>query len=838
MDKPNPIRAFIQHWSNASASERSNSQLFLIELCDILELPHPDPHLHSGYAFEFPVDQLQRDNTTTQGRIDLYKRGCFVLESKQFHAQQAEPTDLQLAAHDSGAILQEKKKSGPVRGTERWDDAMFKARGQAERYIRSLPASEPTPPFLIVIDVGDTFEIYADFTQAGKAYLPFPDPRSFRLRLADLEKDEVRERLRTIWTDPFSLDPSRVSSAVTREIAGHLAELAKSLEAAGHAPQKVAEFLTRCLFCMFAEDVHLLPERSFTELLQSIPPDGTGFEELLRTLFREMNTGTGKGISVVLRKKLLQFNGGLFADDTVLPVNGLQLGLLKSASVLNWRSVEPAIFGTLLERALNPHERHKLGAHYTPRAYVERLVLPAVIEPIRSEWENVRAAALTLARADKLKEARAEILQFHKRLCHVKVLDPACGSGNFLYVALEHFKRLEGEVLDVATGFGETFKLELTGEAVDPHQFLGIELNPRAASIAELVLWIGYLQWHFRTRGHQTMPAEPVLKRFRNIECRDAVLAYDEVKEVTEAMAAANPDLPGLPDEIRTQLRSRRGHETQTFGEGDQSLLTSAATITIWDRRSMKTDLVTGRDVPDETKRTTLLAYINPRPAEWPVADYIVGNPPFLGPARMREALGDGYAGTLRETYPEVPESADFVMYWWHKAAALTRTGAVKRFGFITTNSLRQTFNRRVVQFHLAGSSRGNEAQTSGKKGQSLLTSAATKLSLLFAISDHPWVDTEEGAAVRIAMTVGSAGEHVGELNEVVDEKPQEDGSAEVTFDTQDGKLQADLTCGADVAGVIELSANQGLANRGFCLFGSGFIVTHEKAMELGLEPV
>ncbi len=144
MDKSNQIRAFIQHWSNASASERSNSQLFLIELCDILELPHPDPHLHSGYAFEFPVDQLQRDHTTTQGRIDLYKRGCFVLESKQFHAQQAEPTDLQLAAVESGAILQEKKKSELVRGTERWDDAILAERRCATpsglmRFIGAVP---------------------------------------------------------------------------------------------------------------------------------------------------------------------------------------------------------------------------------------------------------------------------------------------------------------------------------------------------------------------------------------------------------------------------------------------------------------------------------------------------------------------------------------------------------------------------------------------------------------------------------------------------------------------------------------------------------------------------
>ena len=170
---------------------------------------------------------------------------------------------------------------------------------------------------------------------------------------------------------------------------------------------------------MFAEDVGLLPERSFTDLLNSLPADGSGFPELVEQLFREMNSGTGKGISIVLRKKLLQFNGGLFSDFTVLPVNGLQLGLLKEAAKQNWSRVEPAIFGTLLERALNPAERHKLGAHYTPRAYVERLVLPTVVEPLRAEWESVRAAAFTHARAGNLKAARDEVNAFHDKLCQV-----------------------------------------------------------------------------------------------------------------------------------------------------------------------------------------------------------------------------------------------------------------------------------------------------------------------------------------------------------------------------------------------------------------------------------
>jgi hypothetical protein len=212
-----------------------------------------------------------------------------------------------------------------------------------------------------------------------------------------------------------------------------------------------------------------------------------------------------------------------------------------------------------------------------------------------------------------------------------------------------------------------------------------------------------------------------------------------------------------------------------------------------------------------------LLTYANPRPAQWPQADFLVGNPPFIGTARMREDLGDGYAETLRATYLDVPESADFVLYWWHKAAELTRAGRAKRFGLITTNSLRQTFARRVVQAQL---------------------SAKPPLSLLFAIPDHPWVDTAEGAAVRIAMTVGTLGDHPGELLEVTDEEPQPDGSEKVSFKSHHGKISADLTVGADVSSTVSLKANEELSCPGVKLHGSGFIVTPDEARGLGLGKV
>jgi len=775
---PQLVEDFITHWSKAEASERANAQPFLIGLARILGVPEPSNSHADGYTFEFPVKIPTGPDTVTDGRIDLYRRASFVLEAKQFAALKEEPTELALALD----AMAGKRKAGPLRGSEAWDDAMWKARGQAERYARNLPADEPPAPFLLVVDVGHSIEVYADFTQAGRAYNHFPDPRNFRIRLADLRDEKVRARLRAIWLDPLSLDPAKVSAAVTREIAGYLALLAASLEKAGHAPKLTAEFLTRCLFCMFAEDVGLLPKEGFRGLLESLREHPEGFVPKLRQLFAEMQTGTD--FSVILNKKLLRFNGGLFAEASVLPLDGTQLGILIQASTMQWKDVEPAIFGTLLERALNPDERHQLGAHFTPRAYVERLVLPTVIEPLRAEWESVRAAAATHARRGDLKSARAEVNAFHDRLCAVTVLDPACGSGNFLYVALQHLKLLEGDVLDTAAQFGENFKLELETHTINPHQFLGIEKNERAASIAELVLWIGYLQWHFKIHGDR-QPEEPILRAFKNIEWRDAVLTWD-----------------GEPQPARDE----RGE-----------------IITVWDRRSMKTDLVTGRDVPDETKRVPLLTYPNARPAEWlteahPRVDYIVGNPPFIGNARMREDLGDGYAETLRATYPDIPENADFVMYWWHKAASLVGAGKVKRLGLITTNSLRQTFNRRVVQQHL------------------------DKLSLVFAIPDHPWVDAtaenEKKAAVRIAMTVAAAGTHSGELRIVTAEEPHDDGSSLVTFAAQPGRIAADLTTGADVSATVPLKANEGLVSRGVQTIGEGFVVSRDLATALGLGSV
>lgn len=625
---------------------------------------------------------------------------------------------------------------------------------------------------IIVTDVGRSIELYSEFTRTGSTYVPFPDPGHYRIKLDDLRKVEIQQRLQALWLDPDSLDPSKYAAQVTKGVSRKLAELAKSLEQDGYDVERVAHFLKRCLFTMFAEDVELLPSQSFHDLLVDLKERPEAFPHALKALWENMNSG---GYSERLMQPIKRFNGGLFKNINPMPLKPEQIQLLIDAARADWRYVEPAIFGTLLERALDPRERHKLGAHYTPRAYVERLVMPTLIEPLRQQWSTLQVVAQSLIQQGKEKKALEELQKFHLQLCETRVLDPACGSANFLYVALEHMKRLEGEVLNLISDLSHgQVGMQAQGLTVDPHQFLGMEINPRAAAIAEIVLWIGYLQWHYRIHGKLDLP-EPILRDFKNIENRDALIEYDSKEHLLD----------------------------------DQG-----QTITIWDGISTKTSPVTGELIPDENQRIPVFIYHNPRKAQWPQADYIVGNPPFIGASTMRRALGDGYVDAVRKVYKgEVPESADFVAYWWHLAAEKVRMGEARQFGFITTNSIKQTFNRRVLETHL------NDSKN--------------PLSLVFAIPDHPWVDGVDGAAVRIAMTVGAAGEQAGTLQQVVEEQRADEDSRNITLKTQQGKVFADLKAGANVASALTLKSNLSVSQRGFELGNSGFILAPEDAEQL-----
>ncbi|WP_092778065.1 class I SAM-dependent DNA methyltransferase [Jannaschia pohangensis] len=783
------VAEFITRWAASGGSERANFQTFANELCGILGVPRPDPatqHAPSdAYCFERPVTFIHT-GSQSRGFIDLYRAGHFVMEAKQGTDGKANPKT------DQAELIPDLPRATRVghgkRGTQQWALAMMGAKAQADGYARAVSRDDGWPPFLMVVDVGHVIELYADFSGQGQGYTQFPDGRRYRITMDDLRNEATRDLLRMIWTDPMALDPSRTAARVTREVADRLAALGRSFEGQGHAPETVANFLMRCLFTMFAEDVDLIPADSFTDLLTKLRGHPEHAAPSLKALWETMNTG---GFSAVLTTDLKKFNGGLFKDAEALPLSNVQLSLLIDAAQCDWREVEPAIFGTLLERALDKKQRHKLGAHYTPRAYVERLVVPTIMEPLRADWADVQAAALTLAKQGKEDAARDVVRDFHRQLCETTVLDPACGSGNFLYVALELMKRLEGEVTALLAELGEDQSaLSLAGYTVDPHQFLGIELNPWAAAVAELVLWIGYLQWHFRTHGTAS-PSEPVLRDFHNIENRDAVLTY-----------------------------------TGTTPRLDEA----GAPVTRWDGVTKTRHPVTGEDVPDPQARVPVLDYAAPKPAQWPRADFIVGNPPFIGASRMRDALGDGYAEALWKAYPKMPQSADFVMFWWEKAALATRgwkpatakakARGTRRMGLITTNSLRQTFNRKVLAPHMAD--------------------PKTPLSLTYAIPDHPWVDAGDGAAVRIAMTVGRLGNHPGRLL-TVDREQKSEAEAEgraVSLSVEKGKIFANLRIGADVAGAKPLKANDGISSPGVKLHGAGFIVTPAEARALGLGTV
>ncbi len=773
MTSPADIDAFISEWRGTGGSELANTQSFINGLARLLGVDPPRgakaDDTANDYVFERRVFQDNGDGTTSFGRIDCYKRGCFILEAKQ-------GSEADRAAADKGEddldIFGQTAKTRVARGTARrgtpgWAKAMVQAKGQAERYAKALPIDHGWPPFLLVADIGYCIEVYADFTGTGKAYAQFPDRARYRIMLEDLRDEDVRDRLRAIWTDPKSLDPTARAARVTRDIADLLATVARRLEKRGYDAETTSGFLMRVLFTMFAEDSKLIPEGSFTQLLKNQRAHPEHLEHQLSALWAAMDKGEfSPALGVPLRK----FNGYLFKERTALPLDAEELEVLIQAAEHVWTEVEPAIFGTLLERALNPKERAKLGAHYTPRAYVERLIGPTIMEPLRADWDGVRGAAATLIEEGKADEAKAFVEAFHSRLAQTKVLDPACGTGNFLYVAMARMKELEGEVLDLLVELGDDqYVAELTGHTITPENFLGIEINPRAAAIAQLVLWIGYLQWHFRVNGADRTPPEPILRDVKTIENRDALIEWDEkVAELDE--------------------------------NGDP--------VTRWDGETMKEHPVTGKKVPDETARVEVYRYVKPRAAKWPKADFIVGNPPFIGGKDVRDRLGDGYFKALFAT-TDVPESADFVMHWWDKAANAVRKAGTRRFGFVTTNSITQVFSRRVIAKHL---------------------DAKDRVSLLFAIPNHPWVDEKDGAAVRIAMTVAAPGKAVGQHWSVADESGAPD---HLVYTERVGQISADLRIGADVTSAIGLRANEKLASRGVQLMGDGFIVTSEQAHAL-----
>jgi hypothetical protein len=395
-----------------------------------------------------------------------------------------------------------------------------------------------------------------------------PDRQRYRVYLDDLREPEVRARMAAIWQEPLALDPTRHAVRVTRKIAERLAAVSKALERE-HDPEEVALFLMRCVFTMFAEDAELIPKDSFKALLRDCRDNPSAFRPLVEELWRVMDKG---GYSITLRTTMRRFNGKLFEEARVFALERAEIGELLAAAEHDWKGVEPSIFGTMLEQALDPAERARLGAHYTPRAHVERLVVETVIAPLREDWRHVLGAVQQARDSGDQRKALALIEGFHQTLCETRVLDPGCGTGNFLHVTQELMKKAgrrgarRRRRARQPRAARRHCRPPCRPTAVPRHG------TPIAAPSRSPISCSGsaHLQWHFRTRGYA--PREPILERLDHIYRRDAVLEWD-------------------------------GWPVPQWRDGEETLP-------------------------------------NPRRPAWPEAEFIVGNPPFIGGKDIRARLG------------------------------------------------------------------------------------------------------------------------------------------------------------------------------------------------------
>lgn len=596
------VSEFVTKWRLVELTESSASQQHFLDLCEVFNHPTPAHADPTGENFTFEKGAAKHGGG--QGWADVWKKGFFGWEYKGRHK------DL-VAAYD-----------------------------QLLKYREALE----NPPLLVVCDM-DRFEIHTNFTATvSKTYEISPN---------DLDSPRNIEIMRNLFFEPWKLRPDATSEAITKEVAERLAQIAQGLRKRGLDAMEVARFLDRIVFCLFAEDVGLLPRKIFSNIIEK-SRDPAHFGKLIGELFEAMNSGGDFGLETIRH-----FNGNLFIESPVLELTALEINHVRAAARLDWSAVDPTIFGTLFQRGLDPDTRAQLGAQYTSREDIETLIEPVVMQPLRREWAETRESIANLLSTGKAKptgkekpltkdvankahrEARGLLRNFHERLAHIKVLDPACGSGNFLYVTLQKLKDLEKEVLV----YGGDKQLGSFLPQVGPWQFYGIEINPFAFELAQTTLWIGYLQW-IQANGFG-VPAEPILREMDTFKNMDAILDLSD------------PEHPKEP--------------------------------------------------------------------EWPEADFIIGNPPFLGDKKMRGELGHEYVETLRRLYKgRVPSGADLVTYWFEKARKQIADGKSTRAGLIATQGIRGGKNREILQ----------RIKDTG--------------DIFFAESDRDWV--LEGASVHISI--------------------------------------------------------------------------------------
>ncbi|MDE0262111.1 MAG: class I SAM-dependent DNA methyltransferase [Bryobacterales bacterium] len=638
---------FITKWTASELKERSASQEHFIDLCRLLGEPTPAEADPTGETYCF--ERGARKDTGGDGWADVWKRHHFAWEYKGQRA------DL---------------------------DAAF---GQLRTYALALE----NPPLLIVSDMLQ-FRIRTNWTNCVS--------RTYEFGLDDLADAATRDRLKWAFSDPERLRPGETRQALTERVAASFARLAQSLRERGYDAHAVAHFVNRLVFCMFADDVGLLPGHMFTRMLEQARRAPDRFTDLAGALFRGMATGGLVGFETVD-----WFNGGLFDDAAALPLERSDIQTVLAASRLDWSEIDPSILGTLFERGLDPDKRTQLGAHYTDRDKIMLLVEPVVIHPWLTEWaaekagiaaelESAEAAKSATARTRRWNEAKHRYGAFLNRLRAFTVLDPACGSGNFLYLALQALKDLEHRVQLEAEALG--FEREFP--EIGPANVKGIEINPYAAELARVSVWIGEIQWMRRNGFAEAR--DPILKPLDNIECCDAILTLD-----------------------------------------------------------------------------------GPEP-DWPEADVVIGNPPFLGGKLLINSLGENYVSRMFATYRgRVPAEADLVCYWFEKAGQQIASGKAKRAGLVATNSIRGGANRRALQ-------------------------AATAEHRIFeAWSDEPWVI--DGAAVRVSLVCFSGADDDSVSGGRLDGETVDEVHADLTARRGD--------VGVDLTGVRHIPENAGAAFMG-----------------------
>ncbi|MGB5048759.1 MAG: DNA methyltransferase, partial [Caldilineaceae bacterium] len=406
--------------------------------------------------------------------------------------------------------------------------------GKAYQQLLQYRESLVNPPLLVVSDI-ERIVVHTNFTNTVK--------QTVEIGLDDLLTPGGMAQLRAIFSQPERFQSSQTVEQVTEQAAREFARLAALLREQTDDAHAIAHFLIRLLFCLFAEDIDLLPRNLFGNLVDHTRGRPHAFTGQLGQLFQAMATGGWFGA-----EEIKHFNGGLFDSAAVLPLDRTGLDVLAGIASLDWSSIEPSILGTLFERSLDPAKRAQLGAHYTSREDILLIVEPVLMAPLRRRWADVQTEAQALAArrdatsdrgtATRHNNALAKLLQdFAADLAATRVLDPACGSGNFLYVALRLLLDLWKEVSVFAGELRLPLLSPVPGLSPSPEQLYGIELNPFAYELAQATIWIGYIQWlHENGFG---LPGEPILKPLDNIANRDAILAYD---------AAGNPVEPVWPD--------------------------------------------------------------------------------------------------------------------------------------------------------------------------------------------------------------------------------------------------------------------------------------------------